>query len=86
MTDIPTVRTTIVAILSRLTGIGPDSISDEKALVEDLHIDSLDIVDLAMSIEEDLDIGIDDDEIRNVQSVGDLIKHVEALAEAKTTS
>ena len=40
--------------------------------------DSLDVVDLLMSIEDEFEIEIPDSEIENVKTVGDLVKYIEA--------
>ena len=45
-------------------------------LVEDLDLDSLDIVELIMSIECEFDIIIQDEYVDTVKTVGDLVKVV----------
>lgn len=55
-----------------------DKITMESSIVDDLGADSLDVVDLVMSIEEEFDIEIPDEEIETVKTVGDLVKFVES--------
>ncbi|HAN43775.1 MAG TPA: acyl carrier protein, partial [Ruminococcaceae bacterium] len=44
---------------------------------DDLGADSLDIVDLVMSLEEEFDTEIPDEEIENIKTVGDMVKYIE---------
>ncbi len=61
--------------------------ADENAVVadasitDDLGADSLDVVDLVMSIEEEFDIEVPDEEVANMKTVGDIVKYIEANAE-----
>ena len=50
----------------------------ETSVAEDLGADSLDVVDLLMSIEDEFEIEIPDTEIENMKTVGDLVKYIEA--------
>ncbi len=45
---------------------------------EDIDADSLDIVELVMALEEEFDLEISDQEIENIKSVGDVVKHIES--------
>jgi acyl carrier protein len=51
----------------------PDSIR----LIEDLGIDSLTMLEIVMSIEEALDFRIDDNDARNIRSLGDVRSYVD---------
>ena len=64
----------VKAILSEQFDVEEDTITMESNIAEDLGADSLDVVDLLMSIE----IEIPDSEIENVKTVGDLVKYIEA--------
>lgn len=48
---------------------------------EDLGADSLDIVDLVMSFEEEFDLEIPDDQVENIKTVGDVVKYIEEKVE-----
>lgn len=54
-----------------------DAVTMEASITNDLGADSLDIVDLVMSLEEEFDCEIPDDEIENIKSVGDIVKYIE---------
>jgi acyl carrier protein len=49
----------------------------EASFVEDLNADSLDLVELIMSLEEEFDIEIPDEEAEKIQTVGDAIDYLE---------
>ena len=55
-----------------------DKVTMESSIVDDLGADSLDVVDLVMSLEEEFDIEIPDEEIENIKLVGDLVKYIES--------
>jgi len=48
---------------------------------DDLGADSLDIVDLVMSFEEEFDLEIPDDQVENIKTVEDVVKYVESKTE-----
>ena len=64
-------------IFERNLGINLDDYSEDTNLREDLGLDSLDIIDIIMSIERDLNISIPDSDITNLDTLGDLYKIVE---------
>ena len=49
----------------------------EASIADDLGADSLDVVDLVMSLEDEFDIEIPDEEIENIKTVGDVVKYIE---------
>ncbi len=54
-----------------------DTVTMESSLAEDLGADSLDLVDLLMSLEDEFDTEIPDEEIENIKTVGNLVKYIE---------
>ena len=67
----------VKAILSEQFDVEEDSITAETTLADDLGADSLDVVDLVMSLEDEFDIEIPDEEIENIKTVGDVVKYIE---------
>ena len=57
--------------------VDEDAVTMEASIQNDLGADSLDIVDLVMSLEEEFDCEIPDEEIENIKTVGDIVKHIE---------
>ena len=58
-------------------GVRPDEVVAEAKFIEDLGADSLDTVELVMALEEEFGHEIPDEEAEKLQSVGDVIKHIE---------
>ena len=67
----------VKAILAEQFDVDEDKITADTDLQEDLGADSLDVVDLVMSIEESFDIEIPDEEVENIKTVGDIVKYIE---------
>tara|TARA_Y100000004_G_C8939070_1_gene423382 strand:+ start:882 stop:1130 length:249 start_codon:yes stop_codon:yes gene_type:complete len=53
-----------------------DLLSTEHTLVNDIGADSLDIVELVMTLEDNYDIDIPDDEAQELETVGDIIEYI----------
>jgi len=49
----------------------------DSSIIGDLGADSLDVIDLAMSIEDEFDLEVPDDEIKNIKTVGDIVRFIE---------
>lgn len=54
-----------------------DAVAMESSIIDDLGADSLDVVDLVMSLEEEFDIEIPDEEVENIKNVSDIVKYIE---------
>ena len=68
----------IRAILSEQLDLEEDDITMESNIAEDLGADSLDVVDLIMAIEDEFEIEVPDEEIKNVKTVGDVVNYIDA--------
>ena len=67
----------VCQILSDQFGGSTDSLNMDTAFVEDLGADSLDLVELMMSIEEAFDVGeIDESEAAGLKTIGDLVRRI----------
>ena len=62
-------------------GCDAEDVTMEASLVDDLEADSLDAVELNMALEEALGFAIDDEELKNMKTVGDIVKYLEAHQE-----
>lgn len=78
-----TPKETVVETLRLNLGIEAEQITPEADIFNDLGADSLDIVEVVMALEEELGIEIDDVEIEEIRTVGDLTNMVEKLAATK---
>ena len=61
-------------------GVEEDKISKDARFVEDLNIDSLDLVDLIIMLEEEYDIEFDEDSADKIKTVADVIDFIEKNA------
>ena len=67
----------IVKLLSEQFGMEPDEITEETTF-EDLGADSVDLVELSMSLEEEFDIDeMGEEDIAPIHNVGDLVNYLQ---------
>ena len=64
-------------ILSSQFDVEEDSITPETNIADDLGADSLDVVDMLMSLEDECDVEIPDEEIERIRTVGELVAYIE---------
>ena len=67
----------IKSILSSQFGIDEDQITENTDVVNDLGADSLDVVEMMMSIEDEFGMMIEDEEIAEMRTVGDVVNYIE---------
>ena len=68
----------VKAILSNQFDIDADSITADTDLVDDLGADSLDLVDMLMSLEDEFNIGeVPDEMVEKIRTVGQLVTYIE---------
>ena len=68
----------VKAILAEQFDVEEDKITADTDLQEDLGADSLDVVDLLMSIEDEFEVEVPYEEIENIKTVGSLVSYIEA--------
>ena len=54
-----------------------EKVTMEASIIDDLGADSLDLVDLVMSLEEEFDVEIPDEQVENIKTVSDIVKYIE---------
>jgi acyl carrier protein len=59
--------------------VAEDNISADKRLREDLELDSLDAVDMIVALEQGLKIRVDEEEAKQIRTVGDIYSFVEKM-------
>lgn len=67
----------IRAILCEQLELNEDQITMDSNIAEDLGADSLDVVDLIMSIEDEFDVEVPDESIESIKTVGDVVNYIE---------
>lgn len=68
----------IKKILSEQFSVSEDKITLDTDIAQDLGADSLDVVDILMSLEDEFDIEIPDEDVENVKTVGQLVDYIKA--------
>ncbi len=71
---------TLKSILEAQLDIDPESITEDTNIMDDLGADSLDVVELMMTVEEEFDITINESDAQNFKTVGDVVNYIEANA------
>lgn len=69
---------TLKSILEEQLDIDPAEVTESTDIMEDLGADSLDIVELMMTVEEEFDITIDESDARSFKTVGDVVNYIES--------
>ena len=54
-----------------------DKVTMDSDIMEDFEANSLDVVDLVMSIEDEFGLEVPDDQIENFRTVGDVVRYIE---------
>lgn len=72
-----------MSVEERVKNIVCDQLAVEKekvttaaSFIEDLGADSLDIVELVMTMEEEFDLDIPDEDAEKIKTVGDVVKYI----------
>ena len=67
----------VKAILAEQLDVEAETLSLETDIGKDLNADSLDVVEILMSLEDEFDVEIPDEEIENIKTIGDLVEYIE---------
>jgi len=68
----------IKKMIAEKLGVDPSEVVPEASFVDDLGADSLDLVELVMSMEEEFDIDISDEDAEKIVLVKDAIDFINA--------
>jgi acyl carrier protein len=63
--------------LEEVAGVAPADVTPDKSFVDDLDVDSLSMVEVALAAEEKFGVKIPDDELSNLKTVGDAITYID---------
>lgn len=66
----------LAEIVEEVAGVAQDEVTAEKSFVDDLDIDSLSMVEIAVQAEDKFGVKIPDDELANLKTVGDAVNYV----------
>ena len=70
----------IKEVIAKQLRMSPDEIADDVAILEDLGADSLDVVEMLMTLEDEMSITIPDDDVASLRTVKDIADYLENVA------
>ena len=76
MTD-GTIYDRLKKLIVEQLGVDEDEVTPQASFVEDLNADSLDLVELIMSLEEEFGMEIPDEDAEKIQKVSDAVEYIE---------
>ena len=75
--NLSTTMEKVISILAAQLDIDEDKINASTDIAEDLGADSLDVVELMLSVEEQFNITIEEEQIRKFHTVSDVVKYID---------
>ena len=69
----------IIKLIADKLGKKPEQITLKTNLVEDLGADSLDVVELIMTFEDEFGISLPDEEVAKMKTVGDVVNYIKNI-------
>ncbi|MDL2292458.1 acyl carrier protein [Acholeplasma sp. OttesenSCG-928-E16] len=73
----PMVFEKVKKIIANELNVPEEKITLEASLVDDLGADSIDAVEVIMAIEDEFDIEISDEAMKDVKTIGDMVNFIE---------
>jgi acyl carrier protein len=67
----------VQAIIAEQLGVDPEKVTPDAEFEADLNADSLDLVELIMSLEEEFGVEISDDEAERIRKVSDALDYID---------
>lgn len=68
----------VKSIIVEQLGVDEESVTAEASFIDDLGADSLDIVELVMTMEEEFDLEIPDEDAEKIKTVADVTNYIKA--------
>ena len=65
-------------MLEKQLGIDKSKITEDSDIIKDIGADSLDIVEFLMDAENEWGITIEEDDVKNLHTIGDVVKYIES--------
>lgn len=64
-------------IIAENLSLNEDEVIMDSHIVDDLGADSLDVMETVMALEEEFDVKFPETDIKEVKTVGDLVRYIE---------
>lgn len=72
-----TIKDKVIKLIADQAGKPESKINGDTNLQNDLELDSLDIMDLLLVMEEEFEMQIPDEELSKIQTVNDIVTYIE---------
>ncbi|MBB1018078.1 acyl carrier protein [Dietzia sp. DQ11-71] len=69
----------LAEIVEEVTGIEPSEVTPDKSFVDDLDIDSLSMVEIAVQTEDRYGVEIPDEDLAKLRTVQDAVDYIQKL-------
>ena len=69
----------VVNLIVEEVGVDAEKVTMKSSFKDDLNIDSLDLFEMVMALEEEFDVEIPSEELEKMSTVGDIVKYIEQL-------
>lgn len=66
-------------IICEKLGVSPSEVNMKTSLKGDLDADSLSLFELVMAFEEEFNLEIEDEQVENIETVGDIVTYLENI-------
>ena len=75
--DAETIEQRIRPLIAEQLGVEESKVTRNASFVDDLNADSLDLVEMVMSLEEEFKIEISDEDAEKIRTVGDAVDFIQ---------
>lgn len=81
--DVSEVTDRIMSVVKNFDQVDPNKVTPEVKFADDLGLDSLDVVEVVMAIEDEFAIEIPDQEADKIVSIADAVEYISSHPMAK---
>ncbi len=69
----------VLELIADQFGVDQSELEEETSFVNDLNADSIQLMELIMSLEEEFNVEIDEEDILSIETIGDVVDYIESL-------
>ena len=67
----------LLAILAEQLDMEASELTDDKSFADDLDMDSLDMVEMTVELEQELGVSFEQEQLAEIKTIGDLVALIE---------
>ncbi|MCD1147070.1 acyl carrier protein [Peptoniphilus sp. KCTC 25270] len=69
----------ILEMIAEQFNVSIENLNGDTNFVDDLNADSIELVEMVMSLEEEFDIQLEDEELAEIKTIGDVLELIENI-------